>query len=120
MRKQPARDHGQPRPCAMRMLPSDLNQATPVRDQDVGFVVLWIEAVMGIERAAKRRLGAQQAVQPLAVVAQDELRPAGAKSTITVENDDRTIVGEFWNRGVVAIAVGLSLHGIIPPDQSPP
>src|SRR5882757_3558275 len=104
--------------AALRFEPGDA-----LRDQNVGLVVFRIETIVDVERAAERRLGAQQPILPVAVVAQDELGPAGTKRAVTVEDDDRSIVTEFWNGRIPAIAVGLAYsadrHDSITPPPSP-
>src|SRR5882757_430719 len=103
--------------AALRFEPGDA-----LRDQNVGLVVFRIETIVDVERAAERRLGARQPIFPVAVVAQDELGPAGTKRAVTVEDDDRSIVTEFWNGRVPAIAVGLAYsadHDSITPPPSP-
>ena len=61
---------------------------------------------MDIERAAERGLGAQQPVAPVAIVAQDELGPAGTERAVTVEDDDRPVIGKVRDGRIAAIAVG--------------
>src|SRR5262245_50702953 len=76
-----------------------------VRDQDVGLVIVRIEAVMEIERVAEVGLRGQQAICCPVVMPENEPGPAGAQRAIAIKDDDRPIIGKFRNHGIVAIAV---------------
>lgn len=65
--------------------------------EDIGFVTDWIEAEVRIEGGPQRGLRGEQPKMAGAIGPQHEPREPGAQHALTVENDDRPVVGETGN-----------------------
>ena len=83
-----------------------------ILDQNIGLVILRVEAVVPVERAAKRGLRRQQPIDSFVVMTEYELRPSRTERAIAVEDNDRSVVGENRHGRIVPVAVSFLCAGV--------
>jgi len=74
-------------------------------DEQARLVIVRAETVMAHQRGAQRRLRRREAKQPLLVMTKYEIDIPRAEPALTIENDQRLVVGKVRNGRVVTIAM---------------